>query len=77
MLTSSWSWNDQPWKIVDSAFALADCVLNALGVDCNTWSADCIDGDEQVLIVNEYIETIKNSIIKDYLERRVAEYDKE
>jgi len=56
---------------------LADCVLNALGVDCNTWSADCIDGDEQVLIVNEYMETIKNSIIKDYLERRVAEYDKE
>jgi len=56
---------------------LADCVLKALGVDCNPWSTDCIDGDEQVLIVNEYIETIKNPIIKDYLERRVAECDKE
>jgi len=56
---------------------LADCILKALGVDCNTWSTDCIDGDEQVLIGNEYIETIKNPIIKDYLERRVAECDKE
>jgi len=46
-------------------------------VDCNTWSTDCIDGDEQVLIVDEYLETIKNPIIKDYLERRVAECDKE
>ena len=51
--------------------------MKALGVDCNTWSTDCIDGDEQVLIVNEYIETIKNPIIKDYLERRVAECEKE
>jgi hypothetical protein len=51
--------------------------MKALGVDCNTWSTDCIDGDEQVLIVNEYIETIKNPIIKDYVERRVAECEKE
>ena len=66
-------------SIQHSAFALADCVLKlkALGVACNTWSTDCIDGDEQVLIVNGYIETIKNPIIKDYLERRVAECEKE
>ena len=65
-------------KFVDSAVAfLTDSVLKALEVDCNTWSTDCIDGDEQVLIVNEYIETtIKNPIIKDYLER-FAECDKE
>ena len=31
----------------DSAVALADSVLKALGVDCNTWSSDCIDGDDQ------------------------------
>jgi hypothetical protein len=33
-------------KFVDSAVALADSVLKALGVDCNTWSSDCIDADD-------------------------------
>jgi len=39
-------------KFVDSAFALADrdSVLKALRVDCNTWSSDCIDGDDQGLM---------------------------
>jgi hypothetical protein len=63
--TSTQSWNDQPHAYND----------NGSGY---TWSTDCIDGDEQVLIVNEYIETIiKNPIIKDYLVERVAECDKE
>jgi len=34
-------------KFVDSAVALADSVLKALGVDCNTWSSDCIDDHDQ------------------------------
>ena len=38
-------------KFVDSAVALADSVLKALGVDCNTWSSDCIDGDDQGLML--------------------------
>jgi len=61
-------WSTLTNLFVDSAVAfLTDSVLKALGVDCNTWSTDCIDGDELVLIVNEYIETtIKNPIIKDY-----------
>jgi hypothetical protein len=29
---------------------LSDSVLKALGVDCNTWSSDCIDGDDQGLM---------------------------
>jgi len=37
-------------KFVDSAVALADSLLKALGVDCNTWSSDCIDGDDQGLM---------------------------
>jgi hypothetical protein len=37
-------------KLVDSAVALADSVLQTLGVDCNTWSTDCIDGDDQGLM---------------------------
>ncbi len=37
-------------KFVDSAVALADSVMKALGVDCNTWSSDCIDGDDQGLM---------------------------
>ncbi len=63
-------------KFVDSAVALADSVLKALWVDCNTWSSDFIDGDDQgLMFIYDYIEIIKNLIIKVYLER-VAECDK-
>jgi hypothetical protein len=54
-------------KFIDSAVALSDSVLKALGVDYNTWSSDCIDGDDQGLmfmITSRFQESNHQSLLR-------------